>query len=364
LLSKELAKSPFLCFFKIRSIVHVSCIYPLSEGDAAFMRIPNPYSIPRRNDSKTFQITLAHTSGLPEHVCAEWRRRSFQDLPEELAPYRYPKTEPEAKAGAVALIVYLKRKQAEGGARRSRAEDITVGEFAGDMFTEGASHLARWAAKGKVLKPQTIAQHRRHLVNYLLPKFGKCALEKIRPAQVEDFLLEQKLSNSCRNTILYTLKLVMKEAMREGIIDMAPEFEPFKRSSKRQNVLSGEELDALFPDDEKELIRIWKRPDDMRKERDEIALMFGPLFCVAVSAGMRSGEIRALQQEQISTADSGFVIDRAVDDLGQIGPLKKAAGEDPRSRAVLIPTITLKMLERWLDRTPECPDYPGMVFSY
>jgi hypothetical protein len=70
----------------------------------------------------------------------------------------------------------------------------------------------------------------------------------------------------------------MKEAMREGIIDMVPEFEPFKRSSKRQNVLSGEELDALFPDDEKELIRIWKRPDNMRKKRDEIALIFGPSF--------------------------------------------------------------------------------------
>jgi hypothetical protein len=22
------------------------------------------------------------------------------------------------------------------------------------------------------------------------------------------------------------------------------------------------------------------------------------------------------------------------------------------------------MLERWLDRAPECPDYPGLVFSY
>jgi hypothetical protein len=53
-------------------------------------------------------------------------------------------------------------------------------------------------------------------------------------------------------------------------------------ASRRQNVLSGEELEALFPDDEKELVRVWKRPDDMRKERDEIALMFGTLFCVAV----------------------------------------------------------------------------------
>jgi integrase len=92
--------------------------------------------------------------------------------------------------------------------------------------------------------------------------------------------------------------------------------------------------------------------------------MFGTLFCVTVSAGLRSGEIRALNREQISTANSGLVIDRAVDDLGQIGPLKKATEEDPRSRAVIIPEITLRTLERWLDRAPECPDYPGLVFSY
>jgi hypothetical protein len=38
------------------------------------------------------------------------------------------------------------------------------------MFLAGAPHLERWKAKGRVLKPQTIVQHRRHLVNYLIPQ--------------------------------------------------------------------------------------------------------------------------------------------------------------------------------------------------
>ncbi len=159
-------------------------------------------------------------------------------------------------------------------------------------------------------------------MNYIIPKFGRLPLDKIRPANVEDYLLEQRLSNSCRNTILYTLKLIMREAKREGIIEIIPEFEPFKRAGKRQDVLSTEELDALFPYEEKKLIGIWKRPDDMRKERDEIALMFGTLFCVTVSAGLRSGEIRALHTEQISLANSGLVIDRALDDRVRSGCLK------------------------------------------
>ena len=327
-------------------------------------KTPRPFTLICRTDSKSFRLTLNPCCGLPDCVCKDWYRRSLQHLPDELSLYRNPKTKSAAEASAVALIAYLKRKQSEGGAQHARAVGITMGEFAKDMFTEGAPHLARWAAKGKILKPQTIAQHRRHLVNYLLPRFGNHIFEKVRPVKVEDFLLEQDLSNSCRNTILYTLKLVMKEARREGLIDMIPEFEPFKRSSKRQDVLSDEELTALFPYNEQALIDIWKRPGDMRKEQPKIALMFGTLFCVTVSAGLRSGEIRALHREQVSIPNSGLVIDRAVDDRGQLGPLKKATKEDPRSRAVIIPEITLKMLERWLDRAPECPDYPGLVFSY
>jgi integrase len=156
----------------------------------------------------------------------------------------------------------------------------------------------------------------------------------------------------------------MREARRSGIIAFVPEFEPFKRNGKRQDTLSSEELLSLFPYDEKELIRIWKRPEYMRKEAPEIALMFGTLFCIAASAGLRSGEIRALHREQVSILHSGLLIDRALDNQGLLGPLKKATDDDSRSRAVIIPEITLKMLERWLDRAPECPSYPGLLFPY
>jgi integrase len=270
----------------------------------------------------------------------------------------------ENKRDAAAFLEDLLRADLLEEKRKDELRKKTFSQFAENMFLEGAAHLKRWAEKGRILKPQTIVQHRRHLVNYLLPKFGRLPLDKIRPANVEDYLLEQRLSNSCRNTILYTLKLIMREARREGIIEIIPEFEPFKRSGRRQNVLSSEELAALFPYDEKELISVWKRPDDMRTERGEIALMFGTLFCVTVSAGLRSGEVRALHKEQVSIPNSGLLINQAIDDRGKIGPLKKATADDPRSRAVIIPEMTLKMLERWLNRNPENSQYPGLVFSY
>jgi integrase/recombinase XerD len=92
-------------------------------------RAAKPFITPRRSDSKTFQLTLNTACGLPGRVCAEWRRRSFQDLPDELSQYRNPKTKAAAEAAAFALINYLKKKQEEGGAQRIVIADITVGDW-------------------------------------------------------------------------------------------------------------------------------------------------------------------------------------------------------------------------------------------
>jgi integrase len=99
-------------------------------------RTAEPYVIAKRADSKTFQLTLNPSCGLSGRVCSDWRRRSFHDLPDELAQFRNPKTKPDAKSGAYALIAYLKKKQEnEGGARRVSVEDVTVGAWI-EKFTE------------------------------------------------------------------------------------------------------------------------------------------------------------------------------------------------------------------------------------
>ena len=92
-------------------------------------RTPKPFNTPQRTDSRTYQITLNPTCGLPARVCAEWHRRSFQELPNELSQYQNPKTKAAAKAAAFALITYLKKKQEEGIFRRVTTYDVTIGEW-------------------------------------------------------------------------------------------------------------------------------------------------------------------------------------------------------------------------------------------
>ena len=93
-------------------------------------RSKKPFLIPRRTDSKTYQITLNESCGLPPQVCNDWKRRSFQELPKELANHRQPKTKPAAEAAAFALIQHLKSKlEEEGSASRNPVSEITVGEW-------------------------------------------------------------------------------------------------------------------------------------------------------------------------------------------------------------------------------------------
>ena len=106
------------------------------------------------------------------------------------------------KREAVAFLENLLKQEISGIKQKTALQNTLLGDYAKDMFLEGAAHLERWKAKGNILKPKTVIQHRRHLTNYLIPKFGKLPLDKIRPAKVEDFLLEQRLSNSCRTGLI------------------------------------------------------------------------------------------------------------------------------------------------------------------
>jgi hypothetical protein len=128
----------------------------------------------------------------------------------------------EGKRDAAAILEDLLQTDLLKEKRKNELSRFSFYQFAEKMLLEGAQHSKRWREKGYILKPQTTAQHRRHLVNYLLPKYGKLALDKIRPANVEDYLLEQRFSNSSRNQILFTPILVMREAKREGLIEFIP----------------------------------------------------------------------------------------------------------------------------------------------
>jgi len=126
------------------------------------MRIPEPYTITQRSDTGTYQFTLSYTCGLPERVCQDWKRRSFQNLPDELSLYRTPKSKQERNASVVALISYLKKKlDEEGSARRVSTLDITVGAWI-EKFTaiENSPRTGINATKNRSYSEDTLDTYR------------------------------------------------------------------------------------------------------------------------------------------------------------------------------------------------------------
>ena len=131
-------------------------------------RPQEPFTIKKRNDSDTLQFSLNPTCGLPARVCDEWKRRSFQNLPDELSHYRNPKSKKDAKPGVYALIQYLKMKQAEGSARNTRAEDITVGAWL-EKFTaiETSPRTGINASRNRPYSVDSLTNYQSYFTNHI-----------------------------------------------------------------------------------------------------------------------------------------------------------------------------------------------------
>ncbi|MDR3160618.1 MAG: hypothetical protein LBU28_03285 [Spirochaetaceae bacterium] len=138
---------------------------------------------PRRGDSKTFQLTITPASGLPAKICREWRRKSFQDLPDELSQYRNPKTKAATEAGAFALIRYLGKMLEENYARRVPDDDITVGQWIEKFVNiETSPRTGRNAAKNRPYSPATLDIYRTYFNTHIKDD----PFAKIKMAEVEE----------------------------------------------------------------------------------------------------------------------------------------------------------------------------------
>jgi integrase len=107
----------------------------------------------------------------------------LQHLPAELSSYRHPKKKSDAEASAVALIVYLKKKQSEGNAQWVRVEDITVGAWI-EKFTamETSPRTGINASRNRPYSPDTVETYR----GYYNTHIKGDPFTKLKMAEVEE----------------------------------------------------------------------------------------------------------------------------------------------------------------------------------
>ncbi len=181
----------------------------------------------------------------------------------------YGKTRKEVQEALTAGMRDLQRGLPVSATRQ------TVGQF-----------LARWYAECVRLspKPSTHRTHRQRIDNHLIPAFGRIALDKLSPQDVQRFIARQSAKGLAPSTInghLSTLGTALNQAMRWQIIP--------------RNVVSlidaprGEKHERRFlaPEEAKRFLAA------AREHRLEA------LFLVLLTTGLRRSEARGLTWEDI-----------------------------------------------------------------
>ena len=59
----------------------------------------DPFNVEKRKNLNSYRLTISATSGLPYNIYTQWQRKSFKNMPDVLAIYRYPRNMAEAKRG-------------------------------------------------------------------------------------------------------------------------------------------------------------------------------------------------------------------------------------------------------------------------
>jgi len=259
-------------------------------------RIAEPIIVHERG--KSFQFTLNSTCGLPQRVCADWRRRSFKTLPEELSNYRNPKSKPEAKSFAQVLIGFLKKKlETEGSAKRVQTEDITVGAWL-EKFTaiETSPRTGINAAENRPYSIATLKGYKKDFTCHIKDDpFCKLKMSEVEEEDALEFVTRmsmKKLKHGGKMGGTRTFVKVIK------FVRMA--FKSF--GEKRSN------YHWINPFQYRKAPK-YKSPKRAYLTEDEMLMFFNPgvlqttlELCVCSAlylAGMRRGEVFAVKPEDL-----------------------------------------------------------------
>lgn len=221
-----------------------------------------------------YQLILRHDTGGKPVYYARFRSEDGGLLP-------WQSTGQSSKTAARAwAAARLKRGEA------TTRQRFIFSRYAEGWWTEDHDYVQGRLARGHRLTATYLVVMRGHLENHLLPYFRDHKITQITPRQIEQWLMalrRGKLSPSTINHALRCLKVMLKEATRQGIIARDPSafITGLSESPAERGILTGQEIHALF--DEKKIGKVWGG------DRKHFTLNL-----TAASTGLRMGELQAL----------------------------------------------------------------------
>ena len=189
-------------------------------------------------------------------------------------------------------------------------EKVKLMDFAEGFFmrNDEGSYRERCRLFGKTHDENYFRQMEGRLENYIITEFGGWDISMITDVDIEDWYIAlesrrypgELLSADARNKVLIAFSIVMKEAKRRGLIQINPcdtveRIAIRKEESKARRIFTSEEINALFPDDRAELMRIW-----------DGSLMWALYFSIMVDTGWRPGEVSAIEKSSLRLENGSY----------------------------------------------------------
>ena len=199
--------------------------------------------------------------------------------------------------------------------------NVKFHDFADDFFLPGkCPWTTRMEKKGRDFGADYLPGHRSRFNCYIMPRFGPLLVSAITTKVIDEWLMDLKsvrngepLSASTKDKVLIGLRIILKQAVYEGIIDNNPaeRVEPFADKNPGREVFTVEELGKMFPEDLEELFRIWGD------------VQWATYFYIVATTGIRPGEGAALRWTDWVRSLHGAVIRHSIENsTGRLKGLK------------------------------------------
>jgi integrase len=250
------------------------------------------------------------------------------------------------KARAVSYETAV-RSEIDLGTHVADSDSITV---------EAACYL--WIARGETegLEPSTLRQYRQHVKHHIVPLIGATRLSRLKKPAVEEFRdrLVQSRSRALARAVLTSLKGILKEAGRRGLVGHNAAAETEVRLSKRDKarieIPTKDEIRAILS----KSAEFWPltRIETTREgEKKVVAVAWRPLLVTAIFTGLRCSELRGLAWSHVDFEHRLIRVRQRADFESRIGPPKSEAG----NRDIPMSPMVLNTLKEWKLACPATP---------
>lgn len=262
------------------------------------------------------------------------------------------------KRDAEAFIAELEEQDKRQAEEQRQLRQIRLRDVGETLYDNNSYFIKIKAARGKTYLPQTIHQ-KKALMNLVLNEFGDRIPETIEEGELENFIISLDYANSYKNTILCVIRELFGECKRLNLVKHKLDIDGFRcSSSRKKDILTMEQLSMMFPADIDALTEIWK--SDRRDRYNGIDgkvhsydFMFGIMFRLLASTGMRPGEVRAICTDQIKP--NGIFINKMLDAYDILRTyLKKGNDDNLKQRTALLPTKMAELLDLYIAQRPKC----------